>query len=212
MTVSKKLPFQCNLLIADIDAVDGSLCPEEETAAAKMADRRRREFTAGRVLARRALEPYNQGKASLPVSGGRYPCWPDGITGSISHSGDKVGVVAASTTEVAGVGFDLEATESLKTHLHDRVLTDRERQQLLDRPCDDVTFIFAAKEAVYKAANPLFDEFIDFQDVSVSWSEGRFLASCETPCASAETINAGNGLFWQHDDFFHAVFWLQGVN
>src|SRR5260370_38715827 len=82
------------------DITDEALFPEEAAVVEHAVDKRRREFTTGRVCARRAL--LNLGRPAAPLLPGAHgePQWPAGVVGSITH---RQGYPAAGVGEVAPV-------------------------------------------------------------------------------------------------------------
>ena len=63
--------------------LDVSLFPEEEVALGRAGAKRRRQFTAGRACARRAMRCL--GMVPVPILSGssRQPIWPEGVVGSL---------------------------------------------------------------------------------------------------------------------------------
>jgi enterobactin synthetase component D len=126
----------------------------------------------------------------------RYPLWPDGIVGSISHTHRYVGVALARTRNYLGLGLDLEVRNSVTPDLFESILVGSEMKQLSTRvQVELATVLFSCKEAIFKAVNPVFNEFIDFLDVEVDVSDGRFRARCSEARHSAEMVNGGEGYF-----------------
>lgn len=147
--------------------------PDGEDAAVRGAcDKRRREYLAGRTLARRALERAGApGPHVLPAGTDRMPCWPQGILGSISHTAEYCGCAVVPAGQVKAVGIDLEACGRIRPHLWPRLFSPAEigrlKQQPADRLAEAVTRVFCAKEAYYKMQFPLFRQQLAFTDVTV---------------------------------------------
>ncbi len=134
---------------------DPGLFPAE-AALVRTADlRRRAEFAAGRACARTALA--RLGLPAVPVLAGRAgePCWPAGITGSITHCAGYRACAVARTTELAGLGIDAEPNAGLPAGLIESVAGHAEQawiaRQAAAAPavCWD-RLLFSAKEAVGK--------------------------------------------------------------
>ncbi len=165
-------------------AVEGELYPEEEAMITRAVAKRRNEFVAGRVLARRALARIGAPRGPLVTNGGRAPVWPAGFTGSITHSRSFC-VVAAGAVAPAGlqsVGLDVEEAVAVKDELTRKICTERDRVWLSSRPAADrgllVKLVFCAKEAFYKCQHPLTGRFLDFSDVDleIDLDRGAFRA------------------------------------
>jgi len=157
------------------DMWSGTLLPEEEACLSPRAvPKRRREFTAGRVCARAALERLGIRGVPIPAAPDRSPVWPAGIIGSLSHCGDYCGVAVARRGPIAGVGFDVERARPLQERVAAIVCTDAERKRLdalPDLPADLwAMIVFSAKESTYKCYHPLMKTFLDFHDVEIDLS------------------------------------------
>jgi hypothetical protein len=130
------------------------LHPEEERATCGMFPGRRREFWMGRSAAHRAL--VDLGAADSPVlAARRRPVFPAGLTGSISHSAGAAVAIVASADRFGSLGIDLELNP-LPESASALVLGSEELERFTDGQCS-CTEAFAAKEAVYKALDPLLD-------------------------------------------------------
>lgn len=166
----------------------GPLAPGERAATARMSPRRLREFAAGRGQARQALAELGVESPDLAVGPGRAPLWPAGFVGSISHGGDLVLAVAASSATVRGIGIDLEPDVPLDADLLPRICRPEELARLpasADRP-RRAKLVFSAKESVYKCIAPRSGVFLEFEDVEILFAIGsdRFQARGHGPAAA----------------------------
>ena len=155
----------------------GTLLPEEEACLSPRAiAKRRREFTAGRVCARAALE--HLGIRGFPLVAGedRSPVWPPGIVGSLSHCADSCGVAVSRRGAIAGVGLDIERARPLEGRVASIICTPAELRRiesLPDLPPGLWTMIvFSAKESAYKCYHPIAKAFLDFHDVEIDLAPG----------------------------------------
>jgi len=198
------------VLMSEIRLYQGVLTEEELSFVSRAAPKRVREFTAGRHLARSALREMGVAVASIPVSPNRYPVWPDGIVGSISHTDDNVGVALARVQDFISVGFDIEICGAVKPDLYDIILSDDEKKRInLDAEPDFATLVFGCKESVYKAVYPLVDEFLEFQDIQIEIADDRFSACCINDGRSRAYVAAGQGYFETHDDMVKTLFVIE---
>lgn len=62
-----------------------ALFPEEKTYISRAVDKRIKEYTTVRVLARRALAHLNIKPEAILYGEKRSPLWPQGISGAITH-------------------------------------------------------------------------------------------------------------------------------
>ncbi|MDP9684678.1 enterobactin synthetase [Streptomyces griseoviridis] len=124
--------------------------PAEAAAAARMPERRRREFLAGRWAARRALRAVGLECGEIPRAG-RLPVFPPGRAASISHSaGTAVAVARAPGRDDVPLGCDIEL-RPLPRRAARLVLRPDEEPLLGGARPWSVTELFSAKEAAWKA-------------------------------------------------------------
>jgi 4'-phosphopantetheinyl transferase EntD len=179
-------PLFHRLLSADIEteevdphSVAGGLLTAEKEAIEGAAPARVEQFTAGRVCSRIALGRLGVA-ATTPIPRGedRAPIWPDGFTGSISHTDTWCAAAVARRVDVRSVGIDLEAATPLKESLWRRVCTPDERERLRALPDPGLMgkILFSAKEAVYKCQYPITEQFLGFHAVDVEVGDGSFRA------------------------------------
>ncbi|MEU0337025.1 enterobactin synthetase [Streptomyces sp. NPDC006193] len=127
--------------------------PAEEAAAEGMPPRRRLEFLAGRLAARRALRAVGLDCGEIPRAG-RLPDFPPGRAASITHSAGVAVAVARMPGRDLPLGCDLELRP-----LPDgaaRLVLGEDEGELLHAPGPgavpwSVTALFSAKEAAWKA-------------------------------------------------------------
>jgi 4'-phosphopantetheinyl transferase EntD len=144
----------------------------EARLVAGAVESRQREFSTGRVLARRLLHEMSVTDFELLRDDDRVPKWPAGIVGSISHTGNLCAVAVAAESVCRGIGIDVEPDEPVSEGIEQRVCTPPEIAWLDRGPMTDrghrCRMIFSVKEAVYKAFYPRLREFWGFQDVNVT--------------------------------------------
>ncbi|MEV5322283.1 4'-phosphopantetheinyl transferase superfamily protein [Streptomyces sp. NPDC052687] len=148
------------------------LFPEEEVFVARAVAKRRREFTAVRACARRAMEKLGvPPQAILPGERGA-PRWPDGLLGSMTHCDGYCAAALVRATDLASLGIDAEPHAPLPDGVLDAVALPAERERLRrlatalpglrgDR------LLFSAKESVYKAWYPLTGRWLDFSEADI---------------------------------------------
>ena len=204
-------PFSLPLTVAGVVAACGrvadhtpSLLAAERVGLDRMADVRRAEYASGRRVARQALGLLGIVDRAVTARE-RVPAWPRGVVGSITHSRALAFAMVGREDGVAGIGVDLEQEHRVDERVAARVLVPGERENLVEE--DWRTMLFAAKEAVYKAVNPLVGEYLDFGDVEVSASEdGTFAAVTTRARASTSMIASGRGHFQRVEGHWLCVF------
>ena len=193
-----------------IDSIDSALSDADKSAARRFAPKRRREFGAGRAIARMALAQIGIRNAPLPVSEYKYPVWPDGTIGSISHTSDLVGAAVAYARDYRSIGFDLEAGHAVEPEICQTIMRDNELSKAADYPDRDLaTVYFSCKEAVYKAVYPSVKEFLEFLDVEIAIGQGTFSATCGHRKRSADAVNSGKGFFEQDKSLTTSLFLIE---
>ena len=124
--------------------------------------KRKAEHLAGRIAAAHALPDH-----AIPGIGpSGEPLWPEGVSGSITHSGTQAMAVVVRAPD-ALVGIDCEA-----------ILPEREAREIQDGIIDaqeaicltrsgypfalSLTLAFSAKESLFKALFPKVKTYMDF--------------------------------------------------
>jgi len=155
-----------------------TLLPEERDTLLRAVQKRVQEFAAGRACARAALVQLGFGAVALPPGADRVPRWPDGATGSITHTDGYCAAVVAPTGQIRALGLDAEPQDSVKPHLWRRICTPEELATLQAQ--DEAhgrmaaTLLFSAKEAFYKCQHALTGQWLGFSDIGVEFDSGRF--------------------------------------
>ncbi|WP_316227943.1 4'-phosphopantetheinyl transferase [Bradyrhizobium sp. SZCCHNR3015] len=154
--------------------VPAPLFNEEKEAAVGMGEQRRSEFALGRQCARMALAALGVPPISLPRGLRGAPVWPAGYIGSISHCDDFYCAVAGKTSDVIGLGIDVERIQPIEPELTDLICVRDETRRLSALTkvpgVDWANIFFSAKEAVYKCLFPLHGTFLEFGDISLALS------------------------------------------
>ncbi|MEU0740444.1 4'-phosphopantetheinyl transferase superfamily protein [Streptomyces sp. NPDC006134] len=154
------------------DPGPAALFPQEAEAVARAVDKRRREFTAVRVCARRAMDKL--GVPPQPVLPGERgaPRWPEGLTGSMTHCEGYCAAALVRTADLASLGIDAEPDEPLPQGVLDAVSLPAEAERLRRLAADGPgvhwdRLLFSAKESVYKAWFPLTGRWLDFSEADI---------------------------------------------
>lgn len=134
---------------------------------ARAGKKRQTEHLAGRIAAVHALRLVGE-KAVPDMGEQRQPVWPEGLFGSISHSGQT----AVAVVSEAPVGIDIERVfnDELAESLAQQIATDSELAGLRNGPLDftlALTLAFSAKESLYKAFNADHPALLHFHDALV---------------------------------------------
>ena len=179
------------------------LTPLEAASMARAVPKRRREYTAGRVLARRAAARLGVSPLELLAGDDRAPQWPDGLVGSITHTQDHVAVALARSEDIGGIGLDVEQAAPLPIRLWDSICTP-EDLAMLSHYGDELErglaakVVFSAKEAAYKAQYLITQQFLGFSAMHIRLEPeaNRFVATFRQP--AGEAYRAGDELVGQY--------------
>ena len=99
------------------------------------------------------------------------PTWPKNYVGSIAHTHSYTAAVVCDAKQSCSIGIDIEELSDFPLELKSDILRMDEVEEYLSNNLfsDQIklALYFSIKEAVYKAYNPIFQEFLDFQDVKV---------------------------------------------
>ncbi|CCK26150.1 hypothetical protein BN159_1771 [Streptomyces davaonensis JCM 4913] len=157
------------------DASPAVLYPEEAAVVARAVDKRRREFAAVRVCARRAMEKLGVPAQPLLPGDRGAPRWPDGLAGSMTHCDGYCAAALVRAADLASLGIDAEPDEPLPDGVLAAVSLPGEAQRIrrltLDHPgIHWDRLLFSAKESVYKAWFPLTGQWLDFSEADIHLS------------------------------------------
>ncbi|MFF5174273.1 4'-phosphopantetheinyl transferase [Micromonospora sp. NPDC000089] len=149
----------------------GALLPAEAAGIGERAVQgRRREFTAGRVCARRAMAALGLPAAPVLAAADRSPVWPAGVVGAITHTAGYCAAAVARDTDVRSVGMDAERHTALSPRVRRVVLRPEEEEHLARLPGGAdwaAVVVFSVKETVYKVWHPVVRSWLGFQDATV---------------------------------------------
>lgn len=154
------------------------VAPADAALAPGASDARRRDFALGRACARAALAQAGHLAAGVIERAAHgAPLWPDGFTGSITHTSGYAAAIAARTDAFAGLGVDAERADRVEEGLFTRLFDAGERAFLAAhrQPRAMAALLFSAKEAAFKASNPPAGAALHFQQLHIEVrDESRF--------------------------------------
>ncbi|GAA2706158.1 4'-phosphopantetheinyl transferase [Micromonospora olivasterospora] len=165
------LPPEVAVAVADATDWSGELLPAERACLGERAvESRRRDFTAGRVCARRALARLGVPEAAVPSAPDRSPVWPAGLVGTITHTRGYCAAAVARAGEVRSVGMDAERHRDLNAGVRRLIGLPEEWDDVARLPggVPWPVVLFSAKETVYKVWHPVVRTWLDFHDARVT--------------------------------------------
>jgi 4'-phosphopantetheinyl transferase EntD len=189
------------------------LFAEELPQIHRAVPKRRWEYSTARFLAREAM--HELGLSPGPIVNHavhRYPFWPPGVVGSISHSGGYCAVAIGAAERYLSIGLDIEAS-SFPFEIRKAVCTEAELTWIAKwsqpRQLELFRLVFSAKECFYKCCSPLLRPYrvLDFQcvDVDIDLASHTFVVRASRAFARAATFD---GRFVELPSFTATAMWL----
>jgi enterobactin synthetase component D len=165
--------------------------------------KRKAEHLAGRIGAAHALGTINE-RAIPGIGPSGEPLWPEGVSGSITHSGTQAMAVVVRHQD-ALVGIDCEA-----------ILPDHEAREIQDGIVDAqeamclthsgypfalaLTLAFSAKESLFKALFPQVKIYMSFECARVTEVTEKTITLALSRPAGQYPEGKCFTLVWQHDN------------
>ena len=171
------------------------LHPAEENYFSQLNSVSRKEhYRSGRICAREVLSKLGTlGQPVLRDPQTREPLWPVGISGAITHSGNWAAAAAGKTSDVSGIGIDLEDLERRVDHRISKHVCLPEEQKWLQECEEDfleqnLKIIFSAKESIFKAFFPYTRTYLHFHDSRILMEQTFFQKSKPDSLSEKEKI------------------------
>ncbi|KXK59657.1 4-phosphopantetheinyl transferase [Micromonospora rosaria] len=188
------LPPTVAVAVAESADFTGSLLAAERAGLGEGAvESRRRDYTAGRVCARRAMAALGLPPAAVPSAPDRAPVWPAGVVGTITHTRGYCAAAAARSSEIRSVGMDAERIKELDPGVRRLICLPEEEERGARLPAGVPwpIVLFSAKETVYKVWHPVVGSWLDFHDalVDLDPEAGTFTARIAPARVAAATVS-----------------------
>ena len=134
--------------------------------------KRKAEYLAGRHVAQQSLYKLDGSLCDIPIGVNRAPVWPSHCLGSISHTSDIAVCAVTNQQDNVYLGLDVEMTLSKQSRqdIESLITFDSEIthfQSAFENREALVTFIFSAKESLFKALYPFVNVYFDFLDAEI---------------------------------------------
>lgn len=171
---------------------ENALRGEEAVALASRPAAARRASGAARIAARTLLARLGHADALLLKGAGGEPIWPAGVVGSLAHDHEVAVAAIGLQRDFASIGVDVEPARDLPAEMLELVATPPELRQI-GGDLRKARLLFAAKEAVYKAAYRLDQTFLEFPDIEVDLVAGAAItrnghAASMCSCATSRIV------------------------
>jgi len=176
------LPETVAVIARDPRLMPSTTDPSEREAVTRAVPARVAEYHAGRAAARAAMVALGAPPRPIPMGADRAPIWPQGLTGSISHTAQACVAAVGLSRDWMGIGVDLEEATTLDPLLVGQICTRSEQIWLGQQPAEErglmAKLIFSAKEAAYKAQYPISGKLFGFDalELTIDRNESKFEA------------------------------------
>lgn len=158
--------------------------------------KRKAEHLAGRIAAAHALPDHTV--PGIGPSG--EPLWPDGISGSITHSGTEAMSVVAPYPALIGIDSEAILAENEARGIKDGII-DAHEERVLSRSgypfALALTLVFSAKESLFKALFPQMQAYMGFDSARVTMLDKETLMLALTRQLAGFNEGAAFTLHWQ---------------
>jgi|GEM_PF-1698922 len=133
---------------------------------------RQKEFFTARWCAGKCLNMLGlDGHPSILTGKNGEPLWPEGVTGSISHSKGAFCASAALISNYSSLGIDIESIGNKISDDAFRLIVNNDETDWMSRIHDNIDFfkliVFSAKESLFKLLFPLVKKRFYFNAVSI---------------------------------------------
>lgn len=167
---------------------------------AQLADagrKRKADHLAGRIAAAHALND-----RTIPAIGpSGEPLWPEGVSGSITHSGTQaMAVVVRDRLALIGIDCETILPENEAREIKDGVIDAREERVLSHSGYPfalALTLAFSAKESLFKALFPRVQAWMGFDSARVTMLDDKTLTLALTRQLADFNEGATFTLHWQ---------------
>ena len=166
--VPKNMSFESALLSQDLHF--------DKKNTSQVENSRQKESLLAHQCARKALAKLGNEVDSITKGIAGNPLWPEGFTGSISHSKGFCMAVVGRDENYRSIGLDIELNGRIKPAAIERITHLIEKEFIGDDAVKG-TLLFSLKEAFYKAQFALFEKPLGFKDVAFSIDEATNSAS-----------------------------------
>jgi len=188
----------------------------EQRCVDSAVEKRKAEFSTGRVLSARALQLLEVRGQPILRGSKNEPLWPSGLVGSISHTSQTCVVVIAYDHICSGIGIDVEARDANISDLAHLILRPGELDKTYDNPGeiydDAVRLTFSAKESIFKSVFAHVGRFVEFEEVGLEFDSTlqSFIATAPDDKKLHKLVQSGQGKYLMLADLIVTGFYLPG--
>lgn len=160
--------------------------------------KRKADHLAGRIAAAYALN-----ERTIPGIGpSGEPLWPDGMSGSITHSGTQAMAVVAPYPALIGIDSEAILAENEAREIKDGII-DAQEERVLSRSgypfALALTLVFSAKESLFKALFPKVKSYMGFDSARITMLDKETLMLALTRPLTGFDEGTAFTLHWLHN-------------
>ncbi|WP_370973332.1 enterobactin synthase subunit EntD [Enterobacter wuhouensis] len=160
--------------------------------------KRKADHLAGRIAAAHALPDH----AVPGIGPSGEPLWPDGISGSITHSGTRAMAVVTQHPALIGIDCETILPENEALEIKDGII-DAQEEAVLSRsgyPLSlALTLVFSAKESLFKALFPKVKSYMGFDSARITMLDKETLMLALTRPLTGFDEGTAFTLHWLHN-------------
>ena len=160
--------------------------------------KRKADHLAGRIAAAHALPDH----AVPGIGPSGEPLWPDGISGSITHSGTRAMAVVTQHPALIGIDCETILPENEALEIKDGII-DAQEEAVLSRSgypfALALTLVFSAKESLFKALFPKVKSYMGFDSARITMLDKETLMLALTRPQTGFDEGTAFTLHWLHD-------------
>lgn len=179
-----------------------------------LSKKRNQEYLLGRLAIKDALGSLGNVPAWIerdPLT--KAPVWPEGITGSLSHSSGLALAVVGDSPPILGLGVDLEkANRTIDLGIERHICTQDESDDLrslhLENHAIRLLLTFSAKESLYKCFfGRIPRDLLRFKNVSLKWESSKWTAHWKFPSEKKYSMETTIGYWGMDQNWLWTICW-----
>ena len=179
-----------------------------------LSKKRNQEYLLGRLTIKDALGSLGYPTTWIerdPLT--KAPVWPEGITGSLSHSSGLALAVVGDSPPILGLGVDLEkANRTIDLGIERHICTQDESDDLrslhLENHAIRLLLTFSAKESLYKCFfGRVPRDLLRFKNVSLKWESSKWTAHWKFPSEKKYSMETTIGYWGMDQNWLWTICW-----
>ena len=179
-----------------------------------LSQNRNQEYLLGRLAIKDALGSLGYPPIWIerdPIT--KTPVWPEGITGSLSHSSGLALAVVGDSPPILGLGVDLErANRTIDLGIERHICTQNESDDLrslhLENHAIRLLLTFSAKESLYKCFfGKIPRDLLRFKNVSLKWESSKWTAHWKFPSEKKYSMETTIGYWGMDQNWLWTICW-----